>query len=141
MSNTPRQPIDLNSCTSARGPHDFDTPAGGTAIRIKGEHLLGVTEVEFIPVGQTHGVPGTILRIVDDYSMSVVSPPGVGKVNIRLTNSAHTSSDRGPQCGGETGIPRRNNESDLPPRRRGAEKKHHKASFSASLRLCGQLTP
>ena len=72
---------------------DHGSTAGGTAIRIKGLHLLGVLDVTFVTpgVGGT-STPGTILRIIDDNSMSVLSPPGTGIVNIRVRNSADTST-------------------------------------------------
>ena len=45
-----------------------------------------------------------------------------------------------PRCG-ETGTPRRNNESEVPQRRRDAEKKPYKENHSASQRLCGKIVP
>lgn len=77
----------IESITPATG-----SSAGGTAITIRGAHFLGVTDVIFAPLGDNDGPEGTILRIIDDSRMTVLSPPGTGKVNIRLINREHTSS-------------------------------------------------
>jgi len=55
--------------------------AGGTVVTVNGTSVLGVTQVTF------NGVPGTGLTLIDDTSLTVTTPPGLGSVNVVATNS------------------------------------------------------
>jgi hypothetical protein len=59
--------------------------AGGVTVTISGPNVLGVSSVTF------GGVPGTNLTPIDDTSLTVDTPPGLGSVDVVATNS--TGSD------------------------------------------------
>lgn len=63
---------------------------GGDAIRLEGEHFNSATSVIFSPVDgdPTEGGEATILRLVSDNRMTVSSPPGVGEVDVIVSNPA-----------------------------------------------------
>jgi hypothetical protein len=59
--------------------------AGGVTVTISGSNVLGVSSVTF------GGVAGTGLALVDDTSLTVNTPPGLGTVDVVVTNG--TGSD------------------------------------------------
>ena len=68
---------------------------GGVTVTVSGSNVLGVTSVTF------GGVPGTNLALIDDTSLTVDTPAGLGPVNVTATNS--TGSDT--LVGGYTYVP------------------------------------
>jgi hypothetical protein len=69
----------VTTITPAAGP-----PGGGTTVTVKGVNLYGAVTVDF---GAT---PATITKMTNT-SLTVISPPGTGVVDVTVTNAAGTS--------------------------------------------------
>ena len=71
----------VSAVSPADGP-----PTGGTVVTVTGNNLNGATAVNF---GNT---PGLNLIAVSDTQLSVISPPGTGKVDVTVKGVAGTST-------------------------------------------------
>ena len=80
----PGAPI-VTGLSQPSGPAD-----GGTRLTLTGTGFHGATQVEF--VSATGSATGTDLRVYSDASISVVSPPGAGQVNVLVTTPAGQSA-------------------------------------------------
>lgn len=61
------------------------TPTGGTTVVISGTFLYGATAVHF-------GTSSATIKKMSATSLTVVSPPGSGAVDVTVTDSAGTSA-------------------------------------------------
>jgi hypothetical protein len=83
----PGAPI-VTGLSQAAGPAN-----GGTRIMLTGTGFHGATQVEFMGASSA---AGTDLRVYSDATISVVSPPGAGQVNVLVTTPAGQSAPATP---------------------------------------------